>query len=161
MRPDAKVWTTDVCVPISRFPECVAATQRDIEASSLQAPIVGHAGDGAPRQPPPRCGAYRRAAAGNFHVFFLIDTSRPEEMAEAIRLNRRMVHRAIEMEGTCTGEHGVGVGKKVTHSSSSSPPRPRRRPLDAGHRNTSPASSAPETSPSCAASRPSSTPAAS
>ena len=95
LRPGAVAWSTDVCVPISRLAECIARTRKDIAASDLPAPIVGHVGD------------------GNFHVIFLIDPDEPAEMDEAKRLNERMVLRAIEMEGTCTGEHGIGVGKRA------------------------------------------------
>lgn len=89
------MWITDVCVPISRLAEAIDQTKRDISASTLIAPIVAHAGD------------------GNFHCFILVDTHKPEEVKAAQELNERMVKRAIAMEGTCTGEHGVGVGKKV------------------------------------------------
>ena len=93
MRPGCRAWPTDVCVPISRLAQCIAETEADLRASPLQTGIVGHVGD------------------GNFHVDFLIDPEKPEEMAEARRLNERMVMRAIAMDGTCTGEHGVGYGK--------------------------------------------------
>jgi D-lactate dehydrogenase (cytochrome) len=93
MRPGAKAWPTDVCVPISRLAQCIGETEADLKASTLTSGIVGHVGD------------------GNFHVDFLIDPDKPEEMAEARRLNDRMVMRAIAMDGTCTGEHGVGYGK--------------------------------------------------
>jgi D-lactate dehydrogenase (cytochrome) len=94
MRPNAQVWTTDVCVPISRLADCINATKRDLEASSLLAPIVGHVAD------------------GNFHVLMVMDRGNAEHLREAQRLNKRMVQRAIRMQGTCTGEHGVGVGKR-------------------------------------------------
>jgi D-lactate dehydrogenase (cytochrome) len=84
---------TDVCVPISRLAECVTETQRDIEASRLIAPIVGHVGD------------------GNFHLTLLIDMDDADEVKRAKDLNERLVERALAMEGTCTGEHGVGQGK--------------------------------------------------
>jgi D-lactate dehydrogenase (cytochrome) len=93
LRPGAKGWATDVCVPISALAACVAATQEDVAASGLLAPIVGHAGD------------------GNFHLLMLLDPERPEEMARAEAVNKRLVRRAIAMGGTCTGEHGVGHGK--------------------------------------------------
>lgn len=93
LRPGGSVWTTDVCVPISRLAECVLATQADIVASELLAPIAGHVGD------------------GNFHLAFVIDPSDHEEMARARALNDRMVELALVMGGTCTGEHGVGLGK--------------------------------------------------
>jgi D-lactate dehydrogenase (cytochrome) len=93
MRPGARVWATDVCVPISRLAECIAETNADLAGSNLKAGIVGHVGD------------------GNFHVAYLVDPALPEEIAEAARLNDRLVRRAIAMDGTCTGEHGVGSGK--------------------------------------------------
>jgi D-lactate dehydrogenase (cytochrome) len=87
-------WTTDVCVPISRLAECITQTKRELAESFLPAPIVGHVGD------------------GNFHVIFVIDPTRPEEHAEAERLNHRLVQRALDMDGSCTGEHGIGIGKQ-------------------------------------------------
>ena len=93
MRPNAQIWATDVCVPISRLAECIMDTQRDIEESNLAAPIVGHVGD------------------GNFHLVLLVDHTDPEEEKRAQGLHERMVMRALEMEGTCTGEHGIGYGK--------------------------------------------------
>ncbi len=93
LRPGAKGWATDVCVPISRLAECILETKRDIRASNLLAPIVGHVGD------------------GNFHLTFIIDPDDPEEMRRAEALNDRMVTRALAMGGTCTGEHGIGTGK--------------------------------------------------
>jgi D-lactate dehydrogenase (cytochrome) len=93
LRPGARGWATDVCVPISRLAECISETKRDIVASGLLAPIVGHVGD------------------GNFHLTFVIDPNDPEEMARAITLNERMVFRALACGGTCTGEHGIGYGK--------------------------------------------------
>ena len=93
LRPGAKAFATDVCVPISRLAECVAETQRDIAEHKLIAPIVGHVGD------------------GNFHVSLLIDMDDPAEVAAAKAFNARLVERALAMEGTCTGEHGVGQGK--------------------------------------------------
>jgi D-lactate dehydrogenase (cytochrome) len=93
LRPGAKAWPTDVCVPISRLAECIAETRKDIEESGLLAPIVGHVGD------------------GNFHVDMVLDPDDAEEVGRARVLNERLVSRALEMEGTCTGEHGVGYGK--------------------------------------------------
>jgi len=93
LRPGSQGWATDVCVPISRLAECIAETKRDLAQSSIPSAMVGHVGD------------------GNFHLVFMIDPKQPEEIAEASRLNDRMVTRALEMEGTCTGEHGVGYGK--------------------------------------------------
>jgi D-lactate dehydrogenase (cytochrome) len=93
LRPGAKGWATDVCVPISRLADCISETKREIRESKMLAPLVGHVGD------------------GNFHLTYVIDPSDPAEMETAQRLNERMVHRALAMGGTCTGEHGVGYGK--------------------------------------------------
>ena len=93
LRPGCRVWATDVCVPISRLAECISETKRELRQSFVPSALVGHVGD------------------GNFHLVFLIDPDKPEEVAEAARLNDNMVRRAIAMDGTCTGEHGVGYGK--------------------------------------------------
>jgi D-lactate dehydrogenase (cytochrome) len=93
LRPGCRGLTTDVCVPISRLADCIAETKADIAQSFLTAAMVGHVGD------------------GNFHTVFLIDPGSAKEYAEAKRLSERMVNRAIAMDGTCTGEHGVGLGK--------------------------------------------------
>jgi len=93
LRPGSKGWPTDVCVPISRLAECIAETKRDLAQSSIPSALAGHVGD------------------GNFHLIFMIDPQSSTEVAEASRLNDRMVARALEMEGTCTGEHGIGYGK--------------------------------------------------
>src|SRR3984893_14417235 len=93
LRPGAKGWATDVCVPISRLAECIAETIADLDQSFVTAVLVGHVGD------------------GNFHLAFILDPNRPEELIEATRINERMVARAIAMDGTCTGEHGIGYGK--------------------------------------------------
>lgn len=93
LRPGCQLWATDVCVPISRLADCIMETQEDLADSYLMAPLVGHVGD------------------GNFHLTFLIDPDKPEEIEEANRLNDRLVMRALSMEGTCTGEHGIGSGK--------------------------------------------------
>ena len=94
MRPGAKPWFTDVCVPISRLAENILEARKDIDASGLTAPIVGHVGD------------------GNFHTTILIDEDNTGEMDRAREFNDRMVKRAIASGGTCSGEHGVGIGKK-------------------------------------------------
>jgi D-lactate dehydrogenase (cytochrome) len=93
LRPGARPLATDVCVPISRLAECVTATQRDIADMKLVAPIVGHVGD------------------GNFHVSLLIDMGNQAEITRAEEFLDRLAQRALAMEGTCTGEHGVGQGK--------------------------------------------------
>lgn len=124
LRPNSEIWTTDVCVPVSRLSEIIVETKKDILDAKLVAPIIAHAGD------------------GNFHVLILIDPKKPEEIQIADAFNRRLVKRAIDMggkpnlscpsmidssthrsylraekpndiypSGTCTGEHGVGEGK--------------------------------------------------
>ena len=93
LRPGCKGWATDVCVPISRLAECIAETKQDLAGASIKAALVGHVGD------------------GNFHLVYLIDPNNQAEIDEATALNDRMVGRALAMEGTCTGEHGVGYGK--------------------------------------------------
>jgi len=86
--------STDVCVPISRLAECVTETQKDIEESGLSGPIVGHVGD------------------GNFHTLLMVDQNNPDDIARAENVMERMAMRALAMEGTCTGEHGIGQGKR-------------------------------------------------
>jgi D-lactate dehydrogenase (cytochrome) len=93
LRPGCKGWPTDVCVPISRLAECILETKKDLASATITAALVGHVGD------------------GNFHLVYLVDPDNPDEIAEASALNDRMVARALAMEGTCTGEHGVGYGK--------------------------------------------------
>jgi D-lactate dehydrogenase (cytochrome) len=93
LRPGAQAIATDVCVPISRLADCVTETQRDIADSRLLAPILGHVGD------------------GNFHLSLLVDLADANEVARAKALLERLVARALAMDGTCTGEHGVGQGK--------------------------------------------------
>ena len=94
LRPGCEIWATDVCVPISRLAECILETKADLRQSFLTAPLVGHVGD------------------GNFHLGFLIMRDDPRELAEAERLNDRLVMRALAMDGTSTGEHGIGLGKQ-------------------------------------------------
>ncbi len=93
LHPGARGWVTDVCVPISRLAECIAESRADLAGSFLQGGLIGHVGD------------------GNFHMSYMIHPERPEELAEAKRLNDRLVGHALRMGGTCTGEHGVGMGK--------------------------------------------------
>jgi D-lactate dehydrogenase (cytochrome) len=94
LRPGAIGWATDVCVPISRLARCIVETKQDLGASSVPATILGHVGD------------------GNFHVVFSIDPNAPAELEEVGEINRRLVRRALAMDGTCTGEHGIGLGKQ-------------------------------------------------
>jgi D-lactate dehydrogenase (cytochrome) len=93
-RKGARLVVTDVCVPISRLAECVTETKRDIEESGLIAPVVGHAGD------------------GNFHAGVAVMMDDAEEVARAHAFIERLAERSLAMEGTCTGEHGIGQGKK-------------------------------------------------
>lgn len=93
LRAGANAFATDVCVPISRLAECVTATQQDIKDFNLVAPIVGHVGD------------------GNFHVSVLMDMSDADEVGRGRQFHERLVARSLSMDGTCTGEHGVGEGK--------------------------------------------------
>jgi D-lactate dehydrogenase (cytochrome) len=93
LRPGAKGFSTDVCVPLSRLAECVVETRKDIDRLGLISPIVGHAGD------------------GNFHCCPLVDMDDPAEIAAVEQFLERLAERALAMEGTCTGEHGVGQGK--------------------------------------------------
>jgi len=93
MKPGCRAVTTDACVPISRLAECLLETAAEADAAGLPYFIVGHVGD------------------GNFHVGYLIDPARPEERELAETLNRQVVSRAIRLEGTCTGEHGIGLHK--------------------------------------------------
>lgn len=90
--PDAKVWTTDVAVPLSNFAQVIDATKKDMAKTDLINAIVGHAGD------------------GNFHAFIIYRNS--EEYKQCAQLVEQMVKRALCAEGTCTGEHGVGIGKR-------------------------------------------------
>ncbi len=93
-RPGARAWTTDVCVPISRLAECIRETQEDIRATSLEAPLVGHAGD------------------GNFHLIIMVNPDDPAELATVAAFSERLVERSLRLGGTCSGEHGVGLGKQ-------------------------------------------------
>jgi D-lactate dehydrogenase (cytochrome) len=93
LMPGKEVFSTDVCVPISRLAECVRETQEDLARYGLFGPIVGHVGD------------------GNFHVVLYCDRSDEAEVARVTTFYERLIHRAIAMDGTSTGEHGVGLGK--------------------------------------------------
>ena len=93
LRPGSRAVSTDVCVPISRLTECIVETSEDISRASMPIPLFGHVGD------------------GNFHCEILIRPDSEAELEEAKAFNERVVNRAIAMEGTCTGEHGIGFGK--------------------------------------------------
>ncbi len=94
LKPGCRCFPTDVCVPISRLAECIAATNEDIARVSIPIALFGHVGD------------------GNFHLVVLVDPDNAKEMDEAAWISSRVVDRAIAMEGTCTGEHGIGLGKR-------------------------------------------------
>ncbi len=119
IRPGARSWITDVCVPISGLAEAIRAAKRDIAESFIQGAVLGHVGD------------------GNFHVGYLVDPASPAELTEAKRLNDRMVDRAIAAGGTCTGEHGIGLGKQDSllkeHGEGVQVMRDIKRALDPGN----------------------------
>src|SRR5258706_5254978 len=94
LKPGARALSTDVCVPISRLAECIVETAKDIEKASMPIPLFGHVGD------------------GNFHCVILVDPANEADVDEAKAFNVRVVNRALAMEGTCTGEHGIGIGKQ-------------------------------------------------
>ncbi len=95
VKPAAKAYATDVCVPISNLAKCIRETQEDVDNSThVTTFLLGHIGD------------------GNFHYVFLVDPDNPAELEQVLQLSERMVQRAIRMGGTCTGEHGIGLGKQ-------------------------------------------------
>lgn len=94
LQPGARSLTTDVCVPISRLAECIAQTRADLEATGLTAPLLGHVGD------------------GNFHLLILVHPEDASGLARAQAFAQRLAERAIALDGTCTGEHGIGLGKR-------------------------------------------------
>ena len=94
LRPGTKMWATDVCVPVSRLAECILETRKDIDASGILAPIVGHVGD------------------GNFHTVMMVDENNEAEKLKCMAFNERLIERALAMGGTITGEHGIGFGKR-------------------------------------------------
>ncbi|XP_011094227.1 D-lactate dehydrogenase [cytochrome], mitochondrial isoform X1 [Sesamum indicum] len=93
MEPNFEAMITDVCVPLSRLADLISRSKQELDSSSLVCTVIAHAGD------------------GNFHTVVLFDPNQEEQRKEAERLNHFMVHAALDMEGTCTGEHGVGTGK--------------------------------------------------
>ncbi len=93
MRPGCRSLSTDTCVPISHLAESIDESVREADAAGLPYWVVGHVGD------------------GNFHLSYLLDPNSPEEMATAETLSHKMVQRAIRLQGTCTGEHGIGLHK--------------------------------------------------
>jgi len=95
VKPTARAYATDVCVPISRLADCIRETREDVVVhTEMPTFLLGHIGD------------------GNFHYVFLINPDDPAELQQALQLSERMVQRAIRMGGTCTGEHGIGLGKR-------------------------------------------------
>jgi D-lactate dehydrogenase (cytochrome) len=94
LKPGCRTVTTDTCVPISRLADCIALAVSEAEAAGLLYYIVGHVGD------------------GNFHIAYLIDPAIPAERELAERLNNQLVQHALKLEGTCTGEHGIGLHKQ-------------------------------------------------
>ena len=92
--PNKRAMSTDVCVPLSKLADCIIESKLDLEKNNIIAPMVGHVGD------------------GNFHLLMLCDPDNNEEMKKFKKTNDRLVKRAISMGGTCTGEHGIGLGKK-------------------------------------------------
>ncbi|CAG0991614.1 D-lactate dehydrogenase (cytochrome) [Burkholderiales bacterium] len=94
LRKGSRMIATDVCVPISRLAECIADTEQDVARSTMPIPLFGHVGD------------------GNFHLMILVDPDSDADLREAWDLNTRLVRRALAMGGTCTGEHGIGLGKR-------------------------------------------------
>jgi D-lactate dehydrogenase (cytochrome) len=93
LKPGSRAVSTDVCVPISRLAECVRETMQDVKDYINPVPLLGHIGD------------------GNFHLMFLVDPDKPGDTELAKQFNKRLIERALRMEGTCTGEHGIGLGK--------------------------------------------------
>jgi len=120
LRPGSRVWSTDVCVPISRLAECVLETQRDNAGAPFPICLVGHAGD------------------GNFHLLYVLDPASAAELDHARALNDRLVARALALGGTCTGEHGIGLGKmkflEAEHGLGVSVMRDIKRALDPDNR---------------------------
>jgi len=94
MRPGCRAITTDACVPVSKMPEMITETRKDIDSAGITGPLFGHVGD------------------GNFHSLLLFDPANPEEYGRCKDLSMRMGRRAMALGGTCTGEHGVGTGKR-------------------------------------------------
>jgi D-lactate dehydrogenase (cytochrome) len=120
LRPGAEVLTTDVCVPISRLAECITQTKCDMEHLSFPATIVGHVGD------------------GNFHVLCVINSNDPAELEEVNRFSEQTVRRALAVSGTCSGEHGIGIGKmkylRDEHSAAVDVMRTIKKALDPDNR---------------------------
>ncbi|XP_037508237.1 probable D-lactate dehydrogenase, mitochondrial isoform X1 [Rhipicephalus sanguineus] len=94
LRPNTRCYVTDVCVPISRLPALVAVAKEDIEQHGILATVVGHVGD------------------GNFHTMMLFDPQDPKDTANIFDVAHKLASRALDLNGTSTGEHGIGIGKR-------------------------------------------------
>ena len=120
IRPGGKMFTTDICVPISQLADCIVESKKDVADAPFPATVVGHVGD------------------GNFHMAFILDPKVPAEHTEALRLEEKIIRRAIEMGGTCTGEHGIGFGRKkylpVEHGAALDVMRAIKQALDPDNR---------------------------
>jgi D-lactate dehydrogenase (cytochrome) len=120
MRPGSKTFTTDVCVPISRLADCIMASKKDVAGAAYPVTVFGHVGD------------------GNFHMVFVLDPNNPAELADARRREEKIILRALEMGGTCTGEHGIGIGRKkympIEHGESLDVMRAIKQALDPENR---------------------------
>lgn len=116
LRTNAAGFVTDVCVPISNLAECIRRAKKELERTKVPAPLFGHVGD------------------GNFHVVFALEPGNAQELAEVQELSRRVVAHALELGGTCTGEHGIGIGKlaelQAEHASSIAVMRQIKHSLD-------------------------------
>ena len=110
MQPGSKGWSTDVCVPVSKLPQLVYETKKDLKESGVLSTIVGHVGDGTFRTHSRCTSMITNGHLGNFHALILFDGDTQLEATRGVV--HRMVERAIRLEGTCTGEHGVGIGKR-------------------------------------------------
>lgn len=95
LRPGMEFLATDICVPISRLADCIEATQQDVRETGLVAPLLGHVGD------------------GNFHLVVAVDRHSEQELEALAAFNQRLIERALAAGGTCTGEHGIGTGKRA------------------------------------------------
>ncbi|XP_015256879.1 PREDICTED: probable D-lactate dehydrogenase, mitochondrial [Cyprinodon variegatus] len=95
LRPGCKAYSTDVCVPLSELPRIIVETKKDLLESKLTGPIAGHVGD------------------GNFHCLMVVDPNDSDELQRVHLFTERLARRALAMDGTCTGEHGVGLGKRA------------------------------------------------
>jgi D-lactate dehydrogenase (cytochrome) len=120
VRPGAQLFTTDICVPISRLADCIVESKRDVAGAPFPTTVVGHVGD------------------GNFHMAFILDPKNPAEHAEALRFEEKIIRRALEMGGTSTGEHGIGCGRQnflaIEHGSGVDVMRAIKNALDPDNR---------------------------